>query len=183
MMVCEEKEEEEDEERLACRIALVSCGCCNLFPSQTTHDRTAASNAIVHGVPVRFDGDHIAKVLGTFPPWSAVGRVIRCSVGHLQGSVKMLLLTKLGEWVAVGKATKAEFSCICLKMLYRAFIRGSVCLIPTCIPFSVDIPGAPVLHLYTTLDQVDVRGIKLDRWMSAVFGCREGGNKQGVWPV
>lgn len=97
MMVCEE-EEQEDEEQFACRIALVCCGCCNLcFPSQTTHDHTAASNAIVHGVPVRFDGDHIAKVLGTFPPRSAVGRVFRCCVGRLQGSLKMLLLTKLGE--------------------------------------------------------------------------------------
>lgn len=151
-----------------------------MFPSQTTHDHTAASNAIVHGVPVRFDGDHIAKVLGTFPPRSAVGRVIRCCVGHLQGSAKMLLLTKLVERVAVGKATKVKFNCICLKMLYRAFIRGSLYLIPTCIPISVDIPEVTVLHLYTTLHQFDVRGIKPDHWMSAVFGCREGGNKQGV---
>lgn len=65
-------------------------------------------------------------------------------------------------------------------MRYRAFIRGSLCLIPTCIPFSVGIPGVPALHLYTTLHQVDVRGIKLDHWMSALFGCRGGGNKHRV---
>lgn len=128
-----------------------------MFPSQTTHGHTAASNAIVHGVPVRFDGGPIAKLWGTFPPRSAVGRV----TGALWDLCMGAFIDKVGgnewQWEKQGKLGFIYF-----KMLFKAFVSGSPGFIPTCSPFSVDIPD---LHLFPTLHQGDVRGIKLDHWM------------------
>lgn len=57
-----------------------------VFPSQTTHNHAAASEAIVHGVPVRFNGDHIAKVSRYFSHPDQLERVARCSVHACGGT-------------------------------------------------------------------------------------------------